>query len=327
MDDLISIVVPIYKVEKYLKKCIDSIVNQTYKNIEIILVDDGSPDNCGNIIEEYRKADERVKTIHQKNGGLSDARNNGIKIASGKYILYIDSDDWIEKNMVEVLYKNIVDNDADISICEFIEEDDNETELSNKNYNGQIVVFNKIEAIQDLIEQRFITNHAWNKLYKKELFDNIEYPKGQLMEDISTTYKLFENSKKIVYQNIALYHYIQRGSSILGNITQKRIEDQEDAIFKRNNYLIKKYPECANIIKIDNLKTVKDLYYLAVMGKHKKLYKSEKYKNYYQEYKKIYRELKKFVNDNDKKSLNLFYTNRELYKIYVELKMKIKDKG
>ena len=136
MNDLISVILPIYKVEKYLKKCIESILTQTYKNLDIILVDDGSPDKCGEIIEEFRKKDKRIRTIHQNNGGLSAARNNGIKIANGKYIVCIDSDDWIEKDMIEVLYKNIVNTNSDISICEFIEEDEYGKILSNKKYNN-----------------------------------------------------------------------------------------------------------------------------------------------------------------------------------------------
>ena len=324
MKDLISVIIPIYKVEKYLEKCIQSIIAQTYNNLDIILVDDGSPDNCGNIIEEYRKKDKRIRTIHQDNGGLSDARNSGIKIANGKYILCIDSDDWIENNMIEVLYKNIIDNNADISICEFIEEDDEGKMISHKNYNNKIEIFRKKEAIKKLIEQDIITNHAWNKLYKTKLFDNVEYPKGQLMEDISTTYKLFEKSEKIVYQNTPLYHYIQRGTSILGNITEKRINDQEYAIFERNKYLISKYPEYKKIIQIDNLTNVKTLYYLAIMGNHKNLYNSNKYKKYYREYKMVYKELKPYVKEKDKISLKLFYKNRELYKIYAKLKKIIK---
>ena len=254
MDDLISVIVPIYKVEKYLKKCVESILEQTYSNLDIILVDDGSPDNCGDIIEEFRKKNERIRTIHQKNGGLSDARNSGIKIAKGKYIVCIDSDDWIEKNMIEVLYKDIINTNSDISVCEFVEEDDLQNILSTKKYNNEIIEFSSKEALKSLIKQDILTNHAWNKLYKASLFEGIEYPKGQLMEDVSTTYKLFEKANKIVYQNTSLYHYIQRGTSILGNITEKRINDQEFAFFDRNKYLMEKYSEFKEIIELDNEK-------------------------------------------------------------------------
>ena len=320
MNKLISVIVPIYNVENFLEKCVDSIVKQTYENIEIILIDDGSPDRCGVICDDYSKKDERIKVIHKKNGGLSDARNCGINVAKGEYVLCIDSDDWIEKNMIEVLYNNVVKYDADISICEFVEEDINGKILKKKKENSEIKCFNTIDALKELIIQENITNHAWNKLYRKELFKNIEYPKGQLMEDISTTYKLFEKSNKIIYQNITLYHYIQRSTSILGNITLKRIDDQEKAIFSRNNYLLSEYSELTDIINIDNLKNVKTLYYLAIIGNHKNLYISSKYKKYYEEYKKIYKTYKTDIKAEEKKSMDLFYFNRNLYKMYVYLK-------
>ncbi len=324
MDDLISVIVPIYKVEKYLKKCVESILEQTYNNLDIILVDDGSPDNCGDIIEEFRKKDERIRTIHQKNGGLSDARNNGIKIAKGKYIVCIDSDDWIEKNMIEVLYKDIIKTNSDISVCEFVEEDDFQNILSTKKYNNEIIEFNSKEALKSLIKQDILTNHAWNKLYKASLFGGIEYPKGQLMEDVSTTYKLFEKANKIVYQNTSLYHYIQRETSILGNITEKRINDQEFAFFDRNKYLMEKYSEFKEIIELDNMYNVKTLYFLAILGGYKNLYNSKKYVEYYAKYKKIYKENKKNSEIKGDKSLQLFYENRIAYKMYVKLKRKIK---
>lgn len=324
MDDLISVIVPIYKVEKYLKKCVESILEQTYSNLDIILVDDGSPDNCGDIIEEFRKKNEKIRTIHQKNGGLSDARNSGIKIAKGKYIVCIDSDDWIEKNMIEVLYKDIINTNSDISVCEFVEEDDLQNILSTKKYNNEIIEFNSKEALKSLIKQDILTNHAWNKLYKASLFEGIEYPKGQLMEDVSTTYKLFEKANKIVYQNTSLYHYIQRGTSILGNITEKRINDQEFAFFDRNKYLMEKYSEFKEIIELDNMYNVKTLYFLAILGGYKNLYNSPKYAEYYAKYKKVYKENRKNPEFKGDKSLQLFYKNRIAYKMYVKLKRKIR---
>ena len=324
MDDLISVIVPIYKVEKYLKKCVESILEQTYSNLDIILVDDGSPDNSGDIIEEFRKKNERIRTIHQKNGGLSDARNSGIKIAKGKYIVCIDSDDWIEKNMIEVLYKDIINTNSDISVCEFVEEDDLQNILSTKKYNNEIIEFSSKEALKSLIKQDILTNHAWNKLYKASLFKGIEYPKGQLMEDVSTTYKLFEKANKIVYQNTSLYHYIQRGTSILGNITEKRINDQEFAFFDRNKYLMEKYSEFKEIIELDNMYNVKTLYFLAILGGYKNLYNSLKYAEYYAKYKKVYKENRKNPEFKGDKSLQLFYKNRIAYKMYVKLKRKIK---
>lgn len=327
MEELISVIVPIYNVEKYIRKCVDSILKQTYKNIEVILVDDGSNDECGKIIDEYKKMNGRIRVIHKENGGLSDARNCGMKYSTGKFLLFIDSDDWIDSEMVKKLYDNIKKYNADISICEFIEEDEEGKELSKKKYDEKILLFSSKEAIKDLIIQKNITNHAWNKLYKKEVFDNTEYPKGQLMEDVSTTYKLIENSKQIVYQNIALYHYIQRNKSILGNITPKRINDQEKAFFERNKYLEKKYPEYFTEIKIDNIKNVKTIYYLAIMCGEKSLYNSKKYKNYYVDARNVYKIVKENIDEKDKKSIDLFFRSRTLYKLYVKLKKIVRGRN
>ena len=326
MEELISVIVPIYNVEKYVNKCVDSIMSQTYKNIEIILVDDGSTDKSGSIVEEYKNKDVRIKVIHKENGGLSDARNYGMKYSNGKYLLFIDSDDWIDNSMIEIIYRNLKEYNADISICEFIEEDEKGEKLSYKKYDDKIHIFDSKDAIRELITQKYITNHAWNKLYKKEVFNNVEYPKGQLMEDVSTTYKLIENSNKVVYQNTSLYHYIQRSKSILGNINARRINDQEKAFFERDEYLLKKYPEYKTEIEIDYIMNIKTLYYLAIMCNEKSLYNSKKYKEYYKKTKKIYINLKDNIEDKDKKSMKLFYKSRFLYKIYVKLKKVYKER-
>lgn len=323
MEELISIIVPIYNVENYINKCVDSILNQTYKNLEILLIDDGSPDKCGKICDEYKSVDKRVIVVHKENGGLSDARNIGISLAKGKYISVIDSDDWIETNMIEVLYKNICKYKADISICDFSEEDIEGKQLMEKKATGEIKVFNNEEALNELVIQNNITNHAWNKLYRKELFKNIQYPKGQLMEDVSTTYRLFEESKCIVHQDVILYHYIQRNSSILGNITKKRIIDQENAFFKRNKYLVKKYPKLIDCINVDNMENVKAIYYLSVVGGFKELYASERFKQYYIKYKKMYNVYKNIIREDKRMSMNLFYFNRTLYMLYVRVKVGI----
>ena len=319
MSELISVIVPIYNVEKYIKKAVDCIVRQTYDNIEIILVDDGSTDNCGLICDEYYKKDNRIKVIHKENGGASEARNAGIEIAKGEYFAFIDPDDWIENNMIEVLYNNIKKYDADISICEYVKENIKGKVLKKKNETKEIQIFNKKNSLYELITQKNITNHPWNKLYKKKLFSEIRYPKGKLLEDISTTYKLFENSNKIVYQNISLYHYIKRGSSALGSMTEKGINDLEDATFSRNKYLLNKYPDLYDIITIDNLRNVKSLYYFSIFGNYNKLYRSLKFKKYYNEYKTIYKKYKSKIQE-DKKSIRLFYTSKNVYILWIHIK-------
>lgn len=243
--DLISVIIPIYKVEKYLKKCINSVLNQTYSNLEIILVDDGSPDNCRKICDNYKKKDKRIKVIHKKNGGLSDARNKGIAIAQGKYISFIDSDDYIEKNMIELLYNNLKKENADISICNyytFNEEQEKLEKESPDTAKQEIEIFNSQSALKKLMSKNSFGDYAWNKLYSAKLFSKVKYPVGKKMEDLGTTYKLFLLSNKIVYTNKKLYNYLQRNGSIANSKTESLMKDRMDLAIDRYNNIKKIYP-------------------------------------------------------------------------------------
>ena len=246
-NPLISIIVPIYNVETYIKKCVDSILSQTYKNLEVILVDDGSPDNCGNICDEYSLNDNRVKTIHKKNGGLSSARNAGLDVAIGEYIGFVDSDDWIESDMYESLYKIITERKADISVCgRYIVEEGRITTISD---TEEVYVFTKQEALSQLVldEHDGIKNFAWDKLYKKELFENIRYPEGKYYEDIFTTYKLFSMSNLIAEIKSPKYYYLLREGSICGSNTPSKRYDYYKANMECLEYIKKSHPELASI--------------------------------------------------------------------------------
>ncbi|MCR2823822.1 glycosyltransferase family 2 protein [Lederbergia panacisoli] len=230
MDDKISVIVPVYNVEEYLPKCIESIINQTYTNLEIILVNDGSTDKCGEICNHYELVDKRIQVIHKKNGGLSDARNEGLNAATGKYINFIDSDDYIHKEYYEALINLMVENNADITQCQFIKVyERNETKYNNDTNNDDInkdaIVLNNIEALNNLYNNNYVpTVVAWNKLYKKELFADIRFPKGKIHEDEFTMYKLLFSSKKVAITPKGLYYYLQRGNSIMGeNFNPKRL--------------------------------------------------------------------------------------------------------
>ena len=217
MNSLISVIVPIYKVEKYLRKCIESILSQTYTNLEIILVDDGSPDKCGEICDEYEKKDSRIKVIHKKNGGLSDARNAGLDIMAGNYVAFVDSDDWIEPQMYEHLLAKLHYFHADISIggvsCDL---DDNGIINTEK-----IVSYDSAPFSEGNVEtmHRFFTTSwaAWDKLYKADLFRDIRYPVGEINEDEAIVLQLLSKCTRVCYTNEVFYHYMRRPSS--GSIT------------------------------------------------------------------------------------------------------------
>lgn len=205
---LISIIIPIYNVESYLRRCLDSIIKQTYTYLEIILVDDGSPDGCPKICDEYATIDNRITVIHKKNGGLSDARNAGLDICKGDYISFVDSDDWINERYIETLLNHALKEDADIVIGE------NSRTKSNK--KTEIHTFSSKKALLHLFKKNHLAfTVSWGKLYKKKLFYFLRFPLGKYHEDEFTTYILFYNSKKIVYSSEILYYYYQRENSIV----------------------------------------------------------------------------------------------------------------
>lgn len=223
-EELISIVVPIYNVEAYLEKCILSIISQTYKKIEIILVNDGSTDKSPEICDYLKTMDNRIVVIHKRNGGLSDARNVGIKKSTGKYIALIDSDDFIHETFIEKLYNVAYMHNADIVQCDF-QKFTNINEIQNIEHNENIQLFNNIDALLELYKHKKNINVvAWNKLYKRELFDEILYPFAKIHEDEFTTYKLLYNSKIIAKINLPLYFYRVRTNSITSCFNEKRLD-------------------------------------------------------------------------------------------------------
>lgn len=241
MNELISIIVPIYKVEKYLDECIKSIIKQTYKNIEIILVDDGSPDDCGNICDNYAKEDNRIKVIHKKNGGLSDARNKGIDVAKGRYITFIDSDDYVEFEYIEKLYSTIKENNTLISQCSILKIN-NRKEIKDRLGYEENCIKTGIEMINDLYSTHLIENVVvWNKMYNIELFKELRFPFGKIHEDEFTTYKIFYNVDKVAIIDNYLYNYRQTDESIIGKkFSTKRLElleaiEQRLTFFKEHN--------------------------------------------------------------------------------------------
>ena len=226
MEELVSVIIPVYKVEKYLERCVESVQKQTFQNLEIILVDDGSPDLCGAMCDEMAKTDPRIKVIHKNNGGLSDARNVGIEMASGNYIVFVDSDDWLDLDMIALLYRVLKKYNADIAECSYrnICTDRIEEET---NCSAKVVEGDRILALEAMLDWRWFKPVAWNKLYKRDVLGDIRYPKGKLHEDEYTTYKYFYNANKLVYVDVSKYNYDRRRED---SITGKKFrEDNLDA--------------------------------------------------------------------------------------------------
>lgn len=220
MEQKVSVIVPIYKVEPYLKRAVDSILHQTYHNLEIILVDDGSPDQCGRICDDYAKEDNRITVIHKENGGLSDARNAGLDAAHGEYIVFVDSDDFIAEDYVETLMQCLKEYDADVAMCSYavtasVELDESIFKASR---DETVEVCDRRELLNNLYD----ANHkdatyfivSWNKIYKASLWQDVRFPKGRIHEDEATTYKIYDRAQKGVYLHRPLYGYFTAPSSI-----------------------------------------------------------------------------------------------------------------
>ena len=265
VNPVISIIVPVYKVERFVRKCIDSILNQTFKDIEIILVDDGSPDNCGQICDDYAKTDKRIRVIHKQNGGLSDARNAGIDIARGEYIAFVDSDDYISPNMYKCLYELIEKNNADIAVCRSVLVNENEDARFENSGIGKKM--DNEQALHEMICKRLFTVNAWNKLYKTALFKDIRYPVGMLYEDLATTYKLIDKSTYVVYTDARLYAYVQRDGSIMNKTGYNVSVDKLTIISEMLDYFNKKDVACKNDIKTCIIRyLLNDLYKMSSRG-------------------------------------------------------------
>lgn len=220
----LSVIVPIYNVEQYIHKCVDSILSQTFADFEIILVNDGSPDNCGKICDEYASKDNRVKVIHKKNGGVSEARNIGLDAAKGEYISFIDPDDWIDKDMYEQTLGYMADNDLDV-VCFDVEEVRTNKSFVRYKYDGN-KSFTAHEALYEILIDG-IDNSPCNKIYKKYTWEGVRFPVGRRFEDVATIYKTFHNAKTVGYMRKAYYHYFRReGSAIaLSFDAQRRSEN------------------------------------------------------------------------------------------------------
>lgn len=248
--EIISVIVPVYKVEPYLDKCISSIVDQSYRNLEIILVDDGSPDKCSAMCDAWTEKDSRIRVIHKLNGGLSDARNAGMAAATGELMAFVDSDDWIDVHYIEYLYNALRQTNADISACNLREVYDDSAVATATKQVPQVEVLTAEEAIEDILHNRRFRAVAWNKLYTRKIVTDERFETGRLHEDEFFSYRLYDKAARLAYIALPLYNYRQRPGSIMTSFSARHL-DALDAYLERIVLLGEKYPRLLPLDKLN----------------------------------------------------------------------------
>lgn len=238
--DKVSIIIPVYNGEKFISYCVKSAQQQTYRNIEIIIVDDGSTDNSANLCDEFAKADKNITIIHKKNEGLSAARNDGMAIAKGKYITFLDSDDYMSQEFVEIAVKACNETKSDIAVLKMMFVDENDTQQHFDGDTDERIMLTPQEAIEESLYQRKFSCCTPGKLYKKEIFQNVTFPIGKLSEDLATCHLFFDNAKQAVYIDTTGYYYRQQPQSIMHTFNPRRLDALEWAkeieVFCKNKY-------------------------------------------------------------------------------------------
>lgn len=309
MQHLVSIIVPVYNVEKYLRKCIDSIINQTFQNIEIILVNDGSKDSSGQICDDYKLKDRRIIVIHKENGGLSSARNAGLDIAKGDYVMFVDSDDYVEPQFCEVPLKLALKKNVDIVSFGYNKVFDNGQNLNRKTNNPRLI--DSSEGIKEIIVKKdIIFSFAWNKLYRLSLFNDVRYPIGKTYEDQATTYLLFHKAMQIYVADAILYNYVYRKSSISADWDKpEAIETRFQIWLERLNFIREYYPENESA-QIKQLLDEAIKGFLKLTGRIKYLKTISLFSKFMDENKEIIMELR------GDKIVRLYYFNKYAFYLY-----------
>lgn len=243
MSELVSIIVPVYNVEKYIEECLESIKKQTYKNIEVIIVNDGSTDNSLGFCESIAADDNRFFVYTKVNGGLSDARNYGIKRASGELLTFVDSDDYIDSQYIECLVKTLNETNSDIACCGYRRVDDYKNCIKTSVPVTSISVLSKKDAMRELVNEGKVKTQAWAKIYKKYIFDDLEFPYGKYHEDMYIMHLVVENAQCIVVSPKVLYNYRYNNSSITGGAFKVKRQEAVDAMQLRLDFIKKLYPD------------------------------------------------------------------------------------
>lgn len=268
----VSIIIPVYNVEAYLDRCLKSIVNQTYENLEIIIVDDGSPDKCPFICDSWQLKDDRIIVIHKENGGLSSARNTGLDIATGDYICFVDSDDYISLDMIETMLDAALTYGVDVVTCGRIRVANSTEEEMYSLPKGKL--FTGEKAIKELFCGGAIEEAAWDKLYKKEIFYSRRFPLGEINEDIVQTIEILGSCKEVYHVGKALYYYCEN----VGSITKSGYKSNKLIILKHldeiKNYIIKNYPDLLGDFTILEVRYSQSVLYLLLDNEN--VYKTNK---------------------------------------------------
>ena len=250
MQPVISVIVPVYQVESYLNRCVKSLLDQTYRNLEIFLVDDGSCDECARMCDLWAKTDERIRVIHKRNGGLSDARNAALPFVTGEYISYIDSDDTITQDYFETMLYTLIAEKSDIIECSVVKfYEDNHFDVFQDDLS--VTSYSATDGLSGLIYENPFHQHVWNKVYKAELVLEVPFPFGKLNEDEFWTYQIFGSAKRVTKINKTMYHYFQRRNSIMGVSFNLRRLDALEGKYYRQQYIEKNYPSLASRARIN----------------------------------------------------------------------------
>ena len=221
-EKLLSVIIPVYNVEKYLKKCVDSVINQTYRNLQIVLIDDGSTDTSGKLCDEFAKADKRIEVIHKVNEGQAKARNVGLDLAQGDYIAFLDSDDYIASEMYFDLIKTLEENEADIASCAIQYVDEQGDFLGGQKYSGEVSILSRLEVVEDLYKQAKVRFEVWNKVFRREILENVRFIEGQLHEEVGFCRMAYLKINKYSFLDKPLHFYLCKRSGNTNSYFSKK---------------------------------------------------------------------------------------------------------
>lgn len=291
-EPLVSIIVPVYNVEKYFHSCVNSIINQSYNNLDVILVDDGSTDNSGKLCDEAAKTDKRIRVIHQSNQGLSGARNSGIEVAQGDYLFFLDSDDFLTTKAIESLIEISDKFDADLTVCDNVRCSDLDSYedfvVKQNSPNIDTEIIEKSKKMKIFLTESKIKVVAWGKLYKKYLFNNVRFPVGRYNEDNFTTYKIVHSAEKIVVTNFKGYVYRVSASSITHQTFKRKHWDDTLGKLEQLFFIEKNYPELKGYAQASVVYACNQVLFLMGCSGNKEMDIIHEMKSYYRLYEKDY---------------------------------------